>query len=491
MQDDVAEGSAVTTVGGRYQLLEQTGQSGVAVVWRGLDDVLRRSVTVKVLAQPMPADAELARLLREEAPAAARLAHPNIVTMYDYGEEPAEDGLIIPFVVTESIYGSTLEEVLSAGRPVPWPAAAKVAGQAASALAAAHEAGLVHCDVTAANIMLTASGAKVADFGVAALLSDSRTPAFLAPEGLHAASAPATPAADVYGLGIVLYRLLAGSQPWQAMTPTGLLEAQLRFEPAPLPRAAGLPVEVTQICMECLAKDPDDRPPAAAVATILLAIHATATGELPAIADRPEAAIVMERRHAAGRNRRRAVAAAVITAGAVAGLTLLLPKPGLLAPAPFSAGPVGEPSATEQVSTPAVAPVPSAATSSPTSAAGTGPGNGAPTPLPPTTGAPAPVPTTPSPSPTPPPAAVIVQAIGGTVTVSCDDDTNAVVTSMTPADGFTTENAETGPAHEIRVVFLSPTHQSEIKATCTDGTVDPKTKETPINTAGPSPFSQR
>ncbi len=491
MQDDVAEGSAVTTVGGRYQLLEQTGQSGVAIVWRGFDDVLRRPVTIKVLAQPVAADAELARLLRDEAPAAAQLAHPHIVTMYDYGEEPVDDGLIIPFVVTEPVYGSTLEEVLTSGRPVPWPAAAKVAGQAAAGLAAAHEAGLVHCDMTAANIMLTASGAKVADFGVAALLSDSRTPAFLAPEGLHAASAPATAAADVYGLGIVLYRLLAGSSPWQAMTPTGLLEAQLRFEPAPLPRAAVLPVDVTQICMDCLAKDPDERPPAAAVATILLAIHATATGELPAIADRPQATVVLDRRRAARRNRRRAVAVAIVTAGAVAALILLLPKPGLLAPAPFSAGPLGQPSATQPVPTPAVAPVPSAVTTSPTPGEGTGPGNGAPTPLPATTGAPAPAPTTPSTSPTPPPAVVIVQATGGTVTVSCEDATNAVVTSMTPAEGFTTESAETGPAREIRVVFLSPTHQSEIKATCQDGAIDPKTKESPINTAGPSPFSQR
>ena len=134
------------TVAGRYRLVERLGAGGMSVVWRGYDEVLGRPVAVKLLAAKLVADPELRGRVLREARAAARLSHPHITNVYDYGERA--DGT--PYVVMELVEGQSLAQRMAAG-PLPWRMAVRVAAQVASALAAAHAQGLVHRDVTPAN----------------------------------------------------------------------------------------------------------------------------------------------------------------------------------------------------------------------------------------------------------------------------------------------------------------------------------------------------
>ncbi|MGC9671264.1 protein kinase domain-containing protein [Planosporangium sp. 12N6] len=285
---------AVEVLGGRYRLVERLGAGGMSVVWRAHDEVLNRQVAIKVLAATLAADADSRAMIRAEAQAAARLSHPHITGVYDYGESTTGDGETVPYVVMELISGRTLAERL-AGGPMPWRAALRVGAEVAAALAAAHARGLVHRDVKPANIMLTASGVKVVDFGIAAVAGETGeprpdgtvlgTPAYLAPERLD--GGPVRPASDVYALGLLLYRALAGGMPWTAETTTQMINANVQVEPRPLPAITGLPDGVTELCLRCLAKNPSDRPTSAEVARAL----ATAAGirvPLPAGADDPE-----------------------------------------------------------------------------------------------------------------------------------------------------------------------------------------------------------
>ncbi len=273
----------------RYLLLEQLGAGGMSVVWRGFDDVLGRPVAVKVLSAPTAADPAFRAAIRTEARASARLSHPNITQVYDYGEATLPDGPTVSYVVMELLDGQTLGQRLIGGA-LPWREAVHIAAQVAQALAAAHRRGIVHRDIAPANVMLTATGAKVLDFGIAALAGGRGdpdgggllgTPAYVAPERLD--DAPAAPAADVYALGALLYELLTGETPVPAKTWTALAEAY-RSAPqiAPL-RIPGLPPEVQRLCIRCLAPDPADRPGTAEVAQILLdALNEPAADPVPA-----------------------------------------------------------------------------------------------------------------------------------------------------------------------------------------------------------------
>jgi serine/threonine-protein kinase len=265
-------------LGGRYRLVERLGAGGMSVVWRGYDEVLGRQVAVKVLAARLAGGRAFRHRIRTEAQAAARLLHPNITNVYDYGEEDA-----VPYVVMELVDGQSLAERLGRDEALPWPEAVTACRQVADALATAHARGVVHRDVTPGNVMLTATGAKVVDFGISALVGDRDidadgsllgTPAYLAPERLDGGQVSA--AADVYALGLLLYRCLAGTQPWPATSRTEILRAHLYQEPRPLPPVEGLPAEVVTLTERCLAKVPADRPTSAEVAATL-APHATAT----------------------------------------------------------------------------------------------------------------------------------------------------------------------------------------------------------------------
>lgn len=265
-------------LGGRYRLVERLGLGGMSVVWRGYDEVLGRQVAVKVLSPTLATDEVFRRRIRTEAQAAARLCHPHITNVYDYGEARRADGTTVPYVVMELVEGEPMSARLRDGAAMPWRLAVTACAEVASALAVAHARGVVHRDVTPNNVMLTAVGAKVLDFGISALVGESDigpdgallgTPAYLAPERMDAGVVSA--ATDVYALGLMLYRAVTGGLPWQAATTTQMLKAHRYAEPEPMPPIPGLPAEVRRLCRQCLAKQPEDRPGSARVARTLAA----------------------------------------------------------------------------------------------------------------------------------------------------------------------------------------------------------------------------
>ncbi len=261
-------------LGGRYELQDQLGVGGMAVVWRAHDNVLGRSVAVKLLAGPHVDDPVSRRRIRDEARAAATLSHPNIAQVYDFGESD-EGGVCTPYVVMELVRGGTLAQHM-AGGPLPAQIVFRICAEVAAALAAAHADDLVHRDIKPANVMVTPTGAKVVDFGIAAAISSGGgesngelfgTPAYLAPERLLGDTVE--PASDVYALGVLLYKLLTGHSPWSADTTTKMLAAHVYVEPEPLPQLPRVPQYVTDLVNRCLIKDPTLRPSARDVASIL------------------------------------------------------------------------------------------------------------------------------------------------------------------------------------------------------------------------------
>ncbi|WP_431922359.1 protein kinase domain-containing protein [Micromonospora wenchangensis] len=267
--------NAAQLLGERYRLIEQLGAGGMSVVWRGYDQVLGRQVAIKVLASRLASDRAFRHRIRIEAQAAARLCHPNITNVYDYGESE-QVGLTVPYVVMELVDGGPLTARLGRDGQLPWREAVTIGAEVTSALATAHARGVVHRDVTPGNVMLTATGVKVVDFGISALVGESEkgpdgtllgTPAYLAPERLD--NGQVSPATDVYAVGLLLYRMLTGRLPWQASTTTQMLRAHMYHDPEPMPPVRGLPDEVVELVGRCLAKRPEDRPATAEVARTL------------------------------------------------------------------------------------------------------------------------------------------------------------------------------------------------------------------------------
>ncbi len=259
--------------------MERLGQGGMSQVWRGYDELLDRDVAVKMLTPRFVGDQTVGRRLRVEAQAVSRLSHPHITAVYDYGEAIYTNGARVPYVVMELVDGEPLSARLR-GKGLHWADAVTICAQVAAALATAHAQGIVHRDVTPANVMLTSAGAKVVDFGISALTGERDagpdgslfgTPAYLAPERLD--GGPVEPATDVYALGLLLYKSLAGRLPWPAMNTTQILRAHRLAEPAPLPGsiAAKLPPGIVELCRRCLAKRPQDRPACDEVAQALAA----------------------------------------------------------------------------------------------------------------------------------------------------------------------------------------------------------------------------
>ncbi|MGW5560675.1 protein kinase domain-containing protein [Micromonospora sp. NPDC003944] len=259
----------------RYRLLDQIGAGGMSVIWRARDEVLDRVVALKVLAPSLAADARFRGMVREEARAAAQLVHPHLTSVHDYGETVDPDGSITSFVVMELLTGEELKLRLTEG-PLPWTEAVQVGAQVADALAAAHRLGIVHRDITPANVMMTATGVKVLDFGIATRIGapdedeDGETfgtPAYVAPERLD--GAPAQPSTDVYSLGVLLHEALTGRVPYPADTWEQLSAALATGPPPTLADLPDLPPPVAQICLRSLARTPADRPTARQVATTL------------------------------------------------------------------------------------------------------------------------------------------------------------------------------------------------------------------------------
>ncbi|WP_155056093.1 serine/threonine-protein kinase [Streptomyces blattellae] len=253
---------------GRYRLDESIGRGAMGEVWRAYDETLARPVAVKLLL-PQDTDPTAASRFRLEARTAARIDHPNVVGVLDFGEYDHR-----LFLVMELVEGASLARLLARSGALPADRVASVAGQAAAGLAAAHRQGIVHRDIKPANLLLDADGTlKIGDFGIARFLDDPGaaltatgqivgTSLYLAPE--RALGQPAGPASDVYALGCVLYQLLTGRPPFQADTAIAILHQHLDTAPVP-PRELGiadLPPAFENYLLGLLAKDPEPRPTA-------------------------------------------------------------------------------------------------------------------------------------------------------------------------------------------------------------------------------------
>jgi hypothetical protein len=254
----------------------------MSVVWHGRDEVLARSVAIKVMkAEPGP-DHAFTERVRREATALARLSHRHIAIVYDYGV--SELGPVpAPYLVMELVDGETLGSVLRRG-PIGWPTAVAIAGQVAAALSAAHAAGVVHCDVTPGNVMLCAEGVKMIDFGIASTAGDYAdgvvfgTPSYLAPERRYGGRA--IPASDVYGVGLLLYEMLAARLPWPDGSAAEIMAAHRTVPPEPLPDVPGLPDAVGRLAMDCLEVDPMARPKSRDLSVCLTGISRSADPRL-------------------------------------------------------------------------------------------------------------------------------------------------------------------------------------------------------------------
>lgn len=261
---------------GRYRLDEQVGSGGMAVVWRGYDLLLRRKVAVKTLTTSTAPDLPARDQVRAEAQAVARLSHPHIATVFDVGEHRHGLRGRTPYIVMEYVEGCSLRERLRQDSRLPWRSAAAICCEVAAALSAAHEHGIVHLDVKPGNVMLSETGVKVVDFGIAAAIGQPQaglagtllgTPGYTAPERLRGDLV--TPASDVYSLGMLLYRCLTGRLPWPAAEAPGAPGTPELAYAVTLPPVPGVPSEVVALCNQCLRLREEERPSSRNAATVL------------------------------------------------------------------------------------------------------------------------------------------------------------------------------------------------------------------------------
>ncbi|OJF14926.1 serine/threonine-protein kinase [Couchioplanes caeruleus] len=258
------------TLGGRYRLDERIAGGGMGDVWRGTDEVLGRTVAVKILLPALLDEPGFAERFRGEARTMATINHPGVVDVYDYGSDQQ-----LAFLVMEYVEGDALSRTLSrVGRLTPARTMALVA-QAADALQAAHANGIVHRDVKPGNLLVRPNGTLVlTDFGIArsALVGQLTvagsvlgTASYISPE--QASGAVATAASDVYALGVVAYQCLSGHRPFDGATPIEIAMKHVRDNPRPLP--ADIPPAVRAIVDRAMAKDPGARwPTASAMASV-------------------------------------------------------------------------------------------------------------------------------------------------------------------------------------------------------------------------------
>jgi eukaryotic-like serine/threonine-protein kinase len=261
----------------RFQAVRRIDAGGMGEVWEADDTLLGRRVAIKVLAVELAGDPVAVRRFGREARATAMLDHPNVVRVFDFVDGEA------PFLVLELLEGQTLAERLRGGALPPLEAA-RIAAEVADGLDAAHRIGIIHRDIKPGNIMLTAGGGvKVMDFGIAAAREAHSTTgqqllataAYAPPERI--AGGRASPAGDLYSLGVVLYEMLTGRPPFMADTAERLLRAHLEAEPRPVRELVfWVPPEIAAACEAALAKDPAARPASAGALAARLRAAASA-----------------------------------------------------------------------------------------------------------------------------------------------------------------------------------------------------------------------
>ena len=252
-----------SVIGNRYKIQEKIGNGGMATVYKALDQILNRYVAVKVLREEFTTDEEFIKRFNAEAQSAARLIHPNIVSVYDVGQE-----YNIYYIVMELIQGKTLKQIIEEDGHLSWKWAVNIAIQIASALEMAHKNNIIHRDIKPHNIMITEDGvAKVTDFGIAKAVSNSTITAFgttlgsvhyFSPE--HARGGYTDSKSDLYSLGVVMYEMVTGKVPFDADTPVSIALKHMQEEPVPPIKVnKEIPFAVNQIILKAMKKDPNER----------------------------------------------------------------------------------------------------------------------------------------------------------------------------------------------------------------------------------------
>ena len=253
--------SSGITFGGRYQLSSRIAIGGMGEVWQATDLVIGRTVAIKILKDEYLGDPGFLERFRAEARHAALVNHEGIANVFDYGEE---DGSA--YLVMELVPGEALSTILERERVLPTDKVLDIVAQTASALQAAHQAGLVHRDIKPGNLLITPEGrVKITDFGIARIADQvpltatgqvMGTVQYLSPE--QASGTSASPTTDIYSLGIVAYEALAGRRPFTGESQVAIAMAQINEAPPDLPVTIAEPVR--NLVYTCIAKKPADRP---------------------------------------------------------------------------------------------------------------------------------------------------------------------------------------------------------------------------------------
>ena len=254
-------------------LEERIASGGMADVWQGTDDVLQRNVAVKVMRADPDNEEIFAERFRDEALHSAALLHPNITTLFDYGEDDH-----LSYLVMELVQGLPLSAILREQGALQPDTVRSVLGQAALALGTAHEAGVVHRDVKPANILVREDGlVKLTDFGIARAMDaigHTRvgemlgTPNYISPE--QAVGQQATGASDLYALGVVAHEMLTGERPFDRGTPIATALSHVNEPPPPL--GDDVPEDIRDVVEALLQKDPAARPENAATVAVMLGV---------------------------------------------------------------------------------------------------------------------------------------------------------------------------------------------------------------------------
>jgi eukaryotic-like serine/threonine-protein kinase len=279
-------------LGDRFVLVRELGSGGMSRVFLGRDEVLDRPVAVRIV-EPDPEDPEIGLRFQREGRSAARLSHPNIVGVFDAGEDEL-DGRGVSYIVMEYIPGGDFEHLIDRNGPIPETMLLRIGADVASGLTHAHERGIIHRDIKPHNILLDERGGpKLADFGIARALDGTTrhnragsylgTVAYSSPEQLRGERV--TPKSDVYSLGATLYHAAVGEQPFSGTSIEVANQHVLKLPASPRERGARIGKRLETLILGCLAKKPSERPDAALLHDRLLqngAAEATAALAGPA-----------------------------------------------------------------------------------------------------------------------------------------------------------------------------------------------------------------